>query len=106
MADRLVSGLNAVIAQHGLDWHVAHVGARVEFVCSTTRPRNGSEARAAMRPALERAIHLYLTNRGILLAPFHNIPQYDAAQSGDAGGASRSLLLEIGNAVSDLKELS
>ncbi len=73
MAERLVDGLNAVITAHGLNWHVAQVGARVEFVCSAAPPRNGSEARAAMDHELEGAIHLYLTNRGILLAPFHNM---------------------------------
>jgi glutamate-1-semialdehyde 2,1-aminomutase len=73
MADRLVEGLNRIIADHNLDWHVSHVGARVEFVCSANPPRNGSAARAAMDHQLESAIHLYLTNRGILLAPFHNM---------------------------------
>jgi glutamate-1-semialdehyde 2,1-aminomutase len=84
MADRLVAGLNGLIERHALDWHVAHVGARVEFVCTATPPRNGSEARAAMDPELEAAIHLYLANRGILLAPFHNMmllsPATEAAQ--------------------------
>jgi len=46
---------------------------RVELVCSANPPRNGSEARAAMDHALESTIHLYLANRGILLAPFHNM---------------------------------
>jgi glutamate-1-semialdehyde 2,1-aminomutase len=73
MAERLVEGLNAIIARHSLDWHVSHVGGRVEFVCSARPPRNGSEARAAMDHELESAIHLTLTNRGILLAPFHNM---------------------------------
>lgn len=73
MAARLVEGLDAAIDRHGLDWHVANVGARVEFVCTRVPPRNGSEARAAMKPALEAAIHLYLVNRGVLLAPFHNM---------------------------------
>lgn len=73
MADRLVSGLRQVIEAHGLPWHVSHVGARVEFVCAVQPPRNGNEARAAMDHDLESAIHLYLTNRGILLAPFHNM---------------------------------
>ena len=73
MAERLVAGLNAVISKHQLEWHVSHGGARVEFVCAAVPPRNGSEARAAMDHDLERVIHLYLTNRGILLAPFHNM---------------------------------
>lgn len=73
MTEHLVAGLNRIITSHQLDWHVSHVGARVEFACSANPPRNGSEARAAMDHALESAIHLYLTNRGILLAPFHNM---------------------------------
>ena len=73
MAERLVSGLNAIIEVHSLSWHVSHVGARVEFVCAAHPPHNGTEARAAMHYGLESAIHLYLSNRGILLAPFHNM---------------------------------
>jgi glutamate-1-semialdehyde 2,1-aminomutase len=73
MAERLVLGLNSIIEQYHLDWHVSHVGARVEFVCSANPPRNGSQARAAMDHELESTVHLYLTNRGILLAPFHNM---------------------------------
>ena len=73
ITDRLVAQLHAVIAAAGVHWHVSHVGARVELVCSATPPNNGSEARAAMDHAMESTIHLYLANRGILLAPFHNM---------------------------------
>lgn len=73
LAQRLVKGIEGVIAEHKLPWHVANVGARVEFVCAERPSTNGSEARAAMQPKLEAAIHLYLANRGILLAPFHNM---------------------------------
>lgn len=72
-AARLVVGLEQEIAAAGLDWHVAQVGARVEFLTCPTPPRNGSEAKAAMHPDLEAAIHIFLANRGILLAPFHNM---------------------------------
>ncbi|HEX4874043.1 MAG TPA: aspartate aminotransferase family protein [Sphingorhabdus sp.] len=73
LAQRLVKGIEGVIASHKLPWHVVNVGARVEFVCAEKPSTNGSEARAAMHPKLEAAIHLYLANRGILLAPFHNM---------------------------------
>ena len=73
LANRLAETLRATIAAHDLDWHVTHVGARGEFICTGTPPRNGTEARAAMQGDLERAIHLYLINRGILIAPFHNM---------------------------------
>lgn len=72
-ATRLVAGLAITIAQRGLPWHVTQVGARVELLCSPVPPANGGEAKAAMQPALEALIHLYLVNRGILLAPFHNM---------------------------------
>ncbi len=72
-AARLVDGLEQEIIDAGLDWHVTQVGARVEFLTSPTPPRNGGEAKAAMHPELEAAIHLFLANRGILLAPFHNM---------------------------------
>ena len=99
MADRLVAQLNGVIITHSLDWHVSHVGARVELVCSAIPPRNGSEARAVMDHALESTIHLYLANRGILLAPFHNMmlvsPVTQAAQVDRLAAELNSALTEL-----------
>ena len=54
-------------------WHVARVGARVEFVCAPGPLRNGSEAALAHAPPLEQALHLGLLNRGCVIAPFHNM---------------------------------
>ena len=73
LAARLEAGFNAAIERHGLPWHVARVGARVEFICAPGPLRNGSEAEAAHAPALEAAIHVALVNRGTLIAPFHNM---------------------------------
>lgn len=73
LAARLAQALRDVVAQNGLDWHVTHVGARGEFICAPTPPRNGTEARAAMNGPLEHALHLYLINRSVLIAPFHNM---------------------------------
>jgi glutamate-1-semialdehyde 2,1-aminomutase len=72
-AGRLASGLDAVIAQRRLPWHVVRVGARVEFVCAPGPLRNGSQAERAHAPQLEQAIHLGLLNRGCLVTPFHNM---------------------------------
>ncbi len=101
MAERLVSGLKNIITSHRLNWHVSHVGARVEFVCSTNPPRNGSEARAVMDHELEGAIHLYLTNRGILLAPFHNMMLLSPVTQPEQVDR---LLQEMGNCVAELLE--
>lgn len=72
-AARLAAGLSAVIARHGLDWHVARVGARVEFICAPGPLKNGAEAALAHHPQVEAALHLGLLNRGALIAPFHNM---------------------------------
>ncbi|MEI4472519.1 aspartate aminotransferase family protein [Frigidibacter sp. MR17.24] len=72
-ARRLAEGLAAAIARHGAPWHVARVGARVEFICHPTPLRDGAEARLAHHPALEAAIHAALVVRGCLIAPFHNM---------------------------------
>jgi glutamate-1-semialdehyde 2,1-aminomutase len=51
---------------------VSRVGARVEFGFGPA-PRNGSEAEAIMAPSVERALRLWLINRGSLVTPFHNM---------------------------------
>jgi glutamate-1-semialdehyde 2,1-aminomutase len=70
--ERLVAGLRSVIARRALPWCVIHVGARAEIVFAPAPPKDA----AAMRPALAQrelnhALHLYLINRGMLIAPFH-----------------------------------
>jgi glutamate-1-semialdehyde 2,1-aminomutase len=51
---------------------VVHVGARAEIVLAATPPKNAAEMRAALaQRELNHALHLYLINRGILIAPFH-----------------------------------
>ena len=73
LAARLEKGLVKTIARYRLPWHVARVGARVEFICAPGPLKNGGEAEAAHAPDLEAAIHVALVNRGALIAPFHNM---------------------------------
>ena len=73
LSERLAAGIAALIRDRSLPWHVSNLGARAEFVCARQPPRNGTEAAAAMQGDLEHAIHLYLLNREILIAPFHNM---------------------------------
>ena len=91
LAARLVGGLEAAILARRLPWHVARVGARVEFVCAPGPLRNGSEAALAHAPALEQTLHLGLLNRGCVIAPFHNMmllcPATSAAQVDQLVGA-------------------
>ncbi|MGH6926840.1 MAG: aminotransferase class III-fold pyridoxal phosphate-dependent enzyme, partial [Dongiaceae bacterium] len=73
LSERLASGIAGLIRDRSLPWHVSNLGARAEFVCALQPPKNGTEAAAAMHGDLEHAIHLYLLNREILIAPFHNM---------------------------------
>ncbi|HUY61202.1 MAG TPA: transaminase [Candidatus Dormibacteraeota bacterium] len=74
----------AVFSEHRVPWHVARIGARVEYGFSPTQPRNGGEAIRSEDPELGRFLHLFMLNRGILLTPFHNMalmaPTTTAAQ--------------------------
>ena len=73
MAERFESGVNEVIASHGVPWNSVRLGCRVEYHFQATPPRNGSEAVAADDRTLGRYMHLHALNRGILLTPFHNM---------------------------------
>jgi glutamate-1-semialdehyde 2,1-aminomutase len=73
LSAKLARSFESVIRERRLPWHVSNVGARAEFVCAAERPRNGTEAAAAMQGDLEHAMHMFLLNRGILIAPFHNM---------------------------------
>jgi glutamate-1-semialdehyde 2,1-aminomutase len=72
-AARLVAGLEAVVRDRRLPWSVVNIGARVELVFADPAPRNAQAMRAALDPELVAALHLWLMNRGVLIAPFHNM---------------------------------
>lgn len=73
LARRLEKGIADVIIKHGVPWHVTRVGARVEFMCCADRPKNGSAAAKAIHRPIDRAIHHFLLNRGVVITPFHNM---------------------------------
>jgi glutamate-1-semialdehyde 2,1-aminomutase len=73
LAVRWTDGVETAIADSGLPWHVTRLGCRAEYLFGPERPRSGSEAHAAGNFPLERYLHLFALNRGILLTPFHNM---------------------------------
>jgi glutamate-1-semialdehyde 2,1-aminomutase len=73
VAQRFEDGVADVIADHALPWHVTRLGCRVEYLFRPQRPRNGTEAAEGIDHLLDRLIHLYALNRGVLLTPFHNM---------------------------------
>ncbi len=73
LGERFEQGVAETIERERLPWHVTRLGCRVEYLFRAERPRNGSEAAAGIDHLLDRLIHLYALNRGILLTPFHNM---------------------------------
>jgi glutamate-1-semialdehyde 2,1-aminomutase len=59
--------------RHGLPWHIAQSGARVETIWAAIPPMNASEVAKSRDGALEALLHIYFLNRGILITPFHSM---------------------------------
>ena len=82
LAERWTAGVAKAIADAELPWHVTRLGCRAEYLFAAEAPKNGMQAHDAMDFELERFMHLYAMNRGILLTPFHNMalmsPQTEA----------------------------
>jgi len=73
MAERWTEGVAQAITDFDLPWNVTRLGCRAEYLFSAQKPKNGTQAHDAMDFELERFMHLYAMNRGILLTPFHNM---------------------------------
>jgi len=72
LATRWTQGVEQACAKRNLDWHVQQLGCRAEYWFCTP-PIDGAQAAAAVDPMLESFLHLFCLNRGVLLAPFHNM---------------------------------
>jgi glutamate-1-semialdehyde 2,1-aminomutase len=73
LAESWAAGVRGAIEEFGVPWHVTRLGCRAEYLFASRTPGNGTEAHDAMDFELERFLHLYAMNRGILLTPFHNM---------------------------------
>jgi glutamate-1-semialdehyde 2,1-aminomutase len=73
LAQRWQEGVDAAIARHGAPWSVTRLGARAEYHFMPTPPRDGAEQIAHVDTDLERLLHLWVMNRGVLMTPFHNM---------------------------------
>jgi glutamate-1-semialdehyde 2,1-aminomutase len=73
LAERYIAGVQGVIAEFSLPWSVQRLGNRTEYWFRREPARNGGEAAAAIDPELDRFMHLWALNRGILMTPFHNM---------------------------------
>jgi glutamate-1-semialdehyde 2,1-aminomutase len=81
LGERFEQGVQGVIDENDLPWHVTRLGCRVEYLFRRERPITGSDAAAGGDRLLDRLIHLYALNRGVLLTPFHNMALMSPATS-------------------------
>ena len=72
-SDRFADGVERIFAAHDAPWCVSRLGARSEYRFTPTPPRNGTESDASTDGELDDYFHLYLSNRGVLVTPFHNM---------------------------------
>jgi len=73
LGELLAAGTANAIEEAGVPWHVTRLGARSEYRFRPSPPRNGGESATAGDEELERFLHLYALNRGVLITPFHNM---------------------------------
>jgi glutamate-1-semialdehyde aminotransferase len=73
LAERWERGVAEAIARRGAPWSVTRLGSRAEYHFMPDPPRDGAEQIAHADPDLERLLHLWVMNRGVLMTPFHNM---------------------------------
>lgn len=73
LQEQFTEGVEAVIKEFRLPWVVKRLGNRSEYWFRPTPPKNGGAAYAAVDHELDRYMHLFTLNRGILMTPFHNM---------------------------------
>lgn len=73
LQEQFTAGVEGVIAEFNLPWIVKRLGNRSEYWFRPTPPKNGGEAHAVVDHELDRYMHLFALNRGILMTPFHNM---------------------------------
>jgi glutamate-1-semialdehyde 2,1-aminomutase len=94
MGERFEQGVAGVIESRGLPWHVTRLGCRVEYLFHPQPARTGAEAAAAGDHELDRFMHLYALNRGILMTPFHNMALMSPSTSAEDVDAHTAMLEE------------
>jgi glutamate-1-semialdehyde 2,1-aminomutase len=73
LQEQFTAGVESIIKEYDLPWIVKRLGNRSEYWFHPSPPKNGGEAAAAIDHELDRYMHLFSLNRGILMTPFHNM---------------------------------
>lgn len=73
LGTRFSDGVEGVLSRYDVDWSIVQLGARAEYRFCSPAPRTGTESAAAHDAELEEYFHLFMSNRGVLMTPFHNM---------------------------------
>jgi glutamate-1-semialdehyde 2,1-aminomutase len=103
LGERFEQGVQRSIDRHALPWHVTRLGCRVEYLFRAERPCTGSDAAAGGDHLLDRLIHLWALNRGILLTPFHNMALMSPATTEEDVGRHTEAFAEATAAIARVR---
>lgn len=73
LATRYTDQVNAALDEYGVPWSISQLGARAEYRFTYPAPKTGTEAMHAGDDELDEFMHLFMSNRGVLMTPFHNM---------------------------------
>ena len=73
LATRFREGVEATLEEFDVPWSISQLGARAEYRFARPAPRTGTESAAAHDDDIEEYLHLFMSNRGVLMTPFHNM---------------------------------
>ncbi len=73
LATRFTEGVEQTLSEFDVPWSIVQLGARTEYRFTSPAPRTGTESAAAHDDEIEEYLHLYMSNRGVLMTPFHNM---------------------------------
>lgn len=73
LGNRYADGVQSVLDEFDLPWSISRLGARAEYRFTRPAPRTGTASAAAHDEQLEEYFHLFMSNRGVLMTPFHNM---------------------------------
>ena len=65
--------MESTLEEFDVPWSISQLGARAEYRFARPAPRNGTESAAAHDDELEEYLHLFMSNRGVIMTPFHNM---------------------------------
>ena len=73
LATTFREGVESTLDEFDVPWSIAQLGARAEYRFCRPAPRTGTESAAAHDDEIEEYLHLFMSNRGVLMTPFHNM---------------------------------